>query len=75
MAIDTATKRRAALGVSVWMLPSADGTVDGTDRAILLRAYIPFAVSDVITPLIRIFAVLRESRVFAALRELRVYYS
>lgn len=66
MAIDTAAKRRSALGVTVTILPSADSTVDSTDRAILLRAYIPFAVLDVVTPLRRVYAILRDLRVYTA---------
>lgn len=73
MAIDTATKRRSALAVTTWLLPSADSEVDSTDRALLLRAYIPFAVSDVVTPLRRTLAIVSELRVLPVGFESRVY--
>lgn len=47
MAIDTATKRRAALGRSTVMLPAPTGTIGADQRAILLRLYILFAVVSV----------------------------
>ena len=65
MAIDTALKRRAALGRSVLMLPPADGTIDKDDRAILLRLFLPYAVVAVVTPAARIYAIERQQRVYA----------
>lgn len=44
MAIDTALKRRAALGRSVLMLPPANGTIDKDDRAILTGLYLLYVV-------------------------------
>jgi len=44
MAIDTALKRRAALGRSVLLLPPATGSIDKDDRALLLGLYLPYVV-------------------------------
>lgn len=44
MAIDTALKRRATLGRSLLMLPTANGAIDKDDRAILLGLYLPYIV-------------------------------
>lgn len=65
MAIDTATKRRAALGRSAVLLPVPTGTIGVDQRAILVRLYVLYAVSAVVTPLQRIYAIMRESRVFS----------
>ena len=73
MAIDTVAKRRSALGVTTWLLPAADSEIDSTERALLLRAYIPFAVSDVVTPLRRTLAIASELRVLPVSFESRVY--
>lgn len=37
--MDTETKRIAALGISVVMLPIPSGSIDDTGRAILVRTY------------------------------------
>lgn len=37
--MDTESKRIAALGISIIMLPMPDGLIDDIDRAILVRTY------------------------------------
>jgi hypothetical protein len=67
MAIDTALKRRAALGRSVLMLPPANSAIDKDDRAILLGLYLFYTSTfqAVATPLLRVFAIARSVSVFA----------
>lgn len=71
MAIDTATKRRAALGRSVLVLPPADGSIDKDDRAILLRLYLPYASTfpSVVTPFARIYPINQSVRVVSIQEE------
>jgi hypothetical protein len=65
MAIDTATKRRAALGRSTVMLPAPTGVIGTDQRAILLRLYLLYVVATIATPLQRIYAIARELRVLS----------
>lgn len=65
MAIDTAIKRRAALGRSTFMLPVPSGTIGEDQRAILQHLYLLYAAVAASTPLARIFAIAREARVWA----------
>lgn len=65
MAIDTAVKRRAALGRSVVMLPPADSTIDQNDRAMLLRLFLPYTPISIVTPGARIYAIAQRLRIYA----------
>jgi hypothetical protein len=62
--MDTVLKRRAALGRSVVMLPSTDGTIGKDDRAIFLGLYLPYTPVSIVTPAARIYAIARQSRVY-----------
>jgi len=48
MALDTAIKRKAALGLSTIMLPSAASTIDRDSRSILLRLFLLPAPATII---------------------------
>lgn len=73
MAIDTAVKRRAALGRSVAMLPAPTGTIDTNVRAILTRLYLLYVPVSIVTPASRIYAIARTLRIYAIAQSQRIY--
>lgn len=66
MAIDTAAKRAAALGVGMppgVILPMPDGTVSAQDRAQLVGTYLPASASASIVPRYKILLAARQGAV------------